>query len=181
MKPLINKAVHQFLKFRKRKTDQMRYQAISLQNKILHKVIQSGQKTQYGKQHKLNEVNCFKSYKEHIPLNTYEDLEPYITEMMMGKKNILTSQPVKWFAKSSGTTNSKSKYIPVTYSYLFNNHIKGNWDAVTFIYEQMPDAKIFSRKNLLMGGSIEPFSENPNVNTGDITGIMIKHIPTQSM
>lgn len=177
MKSLINKAVYQYLRLRKRKADQMRYNALPLQKKILNKILKKGKKTSYGYERSIQNVTGYKSFQKAIPINTYEDLEPYINDMMMGAKKVLTSEPVKWFAKSSGTTNSKSKYIPVTKSYLFNNHIKGNWDAVTFIYEQMPDAQIFSRKNLLMGGSIEPFHLNPEKIVGDITGIMIKHIP----
>ena len=177
MKSLINKVVYQYLRLRKRKADQMRYDALTLQKKVFKKILSNGKNTKYGYERFIQDVKDYKSFQESIPINTYEDLEPYIKEMMLGAKKVLTADSVKWFAKSSGTTNSKSKYIPVTKPYLFNNHIKGNWDAVTFIYEQMPDAQIFSRKNLLMGGSIEPYHLNPDKIVGDITGIMIKHIP----
>jgi len=177
MKSLVNTAVRQYLKFKKPRVRDLRYEAVKLQSVILQQIIKQGSQTVYGKNHHLNKLRSQKDFQSAVPVNSYEDLEPLIKRTMMGEQNLISSEKINWFAKSSGTTNSKSKYIPVSKKYLFNNHIQGNWDAVSFIYEQIPGAEIFSRKNLLMGGTIEAYSHNPNVMVGDITGIMIKHIP----
>jgi len=174
---LINTLVSQYLKLRKHKTNKMRYHAVQSQAQILKKIIKHGKGCSYGYDHYIQEVETASDFRQAIPVNQYTDLAPFIKRMMKGEKKLLCASPVKWFAKSSGTTDDRSKYIPVTNDYLFKNHIKGNWDMVTFIYDQTKDAQIFHRKNLLMGGSYKPWKGNPNVFVGDITGIMVQNIP----
>lgn len=177
MKPLVNKIVSQYLWYRKRVTNKMLHHAHEAQNQIFRRLIKQGQDCSYGYKHYIKDVNNYEAFKQAFPISQYEDLAPHIEEMMLGKKKLLCKDKVSWFAKSSGTSNDRSKYIPVTNNYLFKNHIKGFWDNVTFIYDQTKNAKIFQRKNLLMGGSYQPFEKNPKVFVGDITGIMIQNIP----
>ncbi len=177
MRDIYNKVIQKYMEYRYPQVDKMRTDPMEYQRKILSRIIKEGVDTEYGEKYCAKEIHTYQDFKEAIPLVQYEDLAEDIERMMLGERRILCKSRVKWFAKSSGTTNNRSKYIPVTKKYLFQNHIKGNWDAVTFVHKGFPDSKIFSRKNLLMGGSLEKYEKNPEVTLGDISAIMVTNIP----
>jgi hypothetical protein len=112
-----------------------------------------------------------------VPLSEYDDLEPYIKRMMDGAYNILWPGFVNWYAKSSGTTSKKSKFIPVPKENLRRNHIKGSWDVVTLLYKDIANAQMFENKNLVMGGSLSNYEHNPMTTYGDISAIMLYNMP----
>jgi hypothetical protein len=150
---------------------------ILAQRNIFKKILHYNLHTDYACINDLSSIADYTSFQKATPINTYDDLVPYVKRMMMGESNVLCRGKVKWYAKSSGTTKDKSKYIPVTKEFLFRNHIKANWDMVSFIYHHLPETKIFARKNLLMGGTLEPYAANSQSMIGDISAITIKHIP----
>ena len=108
-------------------------------------------------------------------MHDYEAMYPYIQKMMDDASDILIRGKVDWYAKSSGTTNARSKYIPVTKEYLRQGHLKCAWDAASHIYHEDSDAKLFANKNLIMGGSLEKL--NHNKISGDISAIILHHFP----
>ena len=114
MKAAVNKMVSYYLRYRQKKVDWMLYQAPIAQNKILQQIIKVGKGCIYGYDRHIHDVHDYNEFKEAIPVNTYLDLAPFIREMMLGKQKLLCSDAVHYFAKSSGTSDDKSKYIPVT-------------------------------------------------------------------
>ncbi|WP_455430653.1 GH3 auxin-responsive promoter family protein [Portibacter lacus] len=133
--------------------------------------------TEWGKRYNYKGINSPAQYRKEVPLNEYDDLEPYIKRMMNGSFNILWPGFVNWYAKSSGTTSSKSKFIPVPKENLRGCHIKGSWDVVTLLYKGRSDARIFERKNLVMSGSLSNYEGNHMTTYGDISAIMLYNMP----
>src|SRR5690606_16524876 len=122
-------------------------------------------------------IHNFRDFQNRFPVQDYEMLKPFIERMMKGEKNILWSTPVSWFAKSSGTTSDKSKFIPVSKEALRDCHFKCGMDVMTSYVEQFPDTKIFNGKGLVMGGSHEVFKVNNEVSFGDISAVMLQNMP----
>ena len=133
--------------------------------------------TEWGKQYDFSKIKTRKDFASCMPIQDYESLKPYIERMMLGEPDVLWGGEVKWFSKSSGTTSSKSKFIPVSSQNLRHCHIKGTWDTMSIIYNQLPHATQFRYKTLLMGGCIDPVPGNPRARTGDVSAIMIEHMP----
>ncbi|MDR0619871.1 MAG: GH3 auxin-responsive promoter family protein [Bacteroidales bacterium] len=138
-------------------------------------LIKKATKTEFGKKYHFDQIISVKEFQDKVPIHTYEDLAPYIERMMTGEKNILWPTPVKWFSKSSGTTNAKSKFIPVSKEALWNCHYKGGKDLYLFYSHAYPDTRILSGLSLALGGSLTSL---PNgIETGDVSAILMKNLP----
>ena len=148
-----------------------------VQARVLKELLLQGKHCQYGKQHQFNSIKDWNGYSK-LPLLNYENIKGDINKMMHGEKNVLWPGEVEWFAKSSGTTNDKSKFIPVPKVNLRNCHVKASWDSVSIIYHNNPDARIFADKSLIMGGSIERLPAHPNTKYGDVSAIMLHNMPS---
>ncbi len=173
---LFNKLIKRYLKYRLPRIAYIKQHPHQAQQKVLQTILKTCSQCAYAKTHHIS--NQPKDFFSNAPLVEYEDIAPLIDRMMLGEADILLPGTVKWFAKSSGTSNGRSKYIPVSDRYLINGHYKGSWDNVTIIYNANPDSRIFAQKNLLMGGSISPWPRNENIIVGDISGIIINSMPT---
>lgn len=167
---MLNSVVKRYLTTRIKQIERFVTDPHGTQQKVLQQVLDS------TVNHGLKEAK-YTAFKKTVPLSSYESLAPHIHDMMVGKQNTLTKKKIKWFSKSSGTSEGKSKFIPLSKSFLINNHIRASWFAAALVYDQNPKATIFKNKNLLMGGSIEHFPMNPKVQTGDISGFTISNIP----
>jgi len=150
---------------------------IDVQNEVLTEFIYQGKNTIWGKEHNFDEIHDTQSFANNMPISTYDDLFPYIDRMMHGEPNVLWPNVCQWFAKSSGTTSDKSKFIPVTPGMLKNAHVKSSWDTVTIMYNNRPNSKVFQNKNLILGGSIERFAPHPDTRFGDVSAIMLYNMP----
>lgn len=148
-----------------------------IQYKVLSQLLQQGSACAYGKKFDFAKIKTPSEYAQKVPLIDYEDIKQDIRRMMLGEKNVLWPGLVQWYAKSSGTTNDKSKFIPVPKSNLKNCHVKASWDSVSIIYHNHPNARIFAEKSLIMGGSIERLAENQNCKFGDVSAIMLHNMP----
>lgn len=144
---------------------------------LLSQFLHNARSTEWGKMHGFKHIRTPKDFARHVPIQDYESLKPYINRMMLGERNVLWSGQVKWFSKSSGTTNDKSKFIPVTIQNLKTCHLKGTWDLSALIYHNRPETTGFAGKMLVMGGSTEHFSPFPTTQFGDVSAIMLKHLP----
>lgn len=166
---VIKKRVHQIDLFRK--------YPIDVQREILEKLIQGGIDSEWGKKHDFQTINSYKDFKSKIELTTYEDLKPYIDRLLNGEQKVLWSSETKWFAKSSGTTSSKSKVVPVTKDALEECHQKGGKDLLSLYYHNFQNCKLYSGKHLIIGGSakINPISKDSF--TGDLSAILMKNLP----
>ena len=122
-----------------------------VQGKLRQHLIDSAKNTEFGKIYDFNSINNLKDFCTKIPLHTYEDLEPYITRMRSGEQNILWHTKIKWFAKSSGTTSSKSKFIPVSKEGIKDCHYKGGKDLLSLYCNNFPAKNIFDGKSLMLG------------------------------
>jgi len=148
-----------------------------VQKEIFSSILRKSENTEWGRKYGYSSISTWEDFDRKVPVSTYDQLQPYIGRMMHGEMDVLWPGKTGWFSKSSGTTNDKSKFIPVSIENLKKCHFKGSWDVLTLAYENKPDANIFGGKNLVMGGTVEPFSEYPETMIGDISGIMIKNSP----
>ena len=144
---------------------------------LLKQLIQATRHTTWGRQFDYTSIKSYDSFRERVPIQNYESLKPYIRRMMHGEKDVLWSGQVRWYAKSSGTTSDKSKFIPITRQNLKQCHIRGTWDSMTLFYHNRPDARQFECKSMLMGGALEHFEPYPKSIYGDVSAIMIHHMP----
>lgn len=177
MKTIFNRLISFYLDRRYKQIEQYMANPIETQDRVWEKLMVAGRETEYGKRHGFKNIKNQSTYSRQIPLVDYENIRNDIQRMMHGEKDILWPGEVSWFSKSSGTTSDKSKFIPVSQEKLLNNHIKSSWDVVNFLYNYKPDSRIFADKNLVMGGSLTPFSEYPKTIYGDISAIMLKNMP----
>ena len=175
MLALTDKILLSYFKIRQRKIDKVHSNAAQYQGKILTRILDANKNTEFGKAHAFSELGSYEDYSSAIPVRRYEDYFPYIERMMGDEDNILCSDKIEWFAKSSGTSTGRSKYIPVSHKYLLNGHLKCAWDAASLIYNEDNRARLFADKSLIMGGSVERLDSGKHA--GDISGIIIKHFP----
>ena len=166
-----------YLQQRMSRIQQFMQQPHQVQERVLKALLAGSKHTQWGKQYGYRQIQTSTAYAHQVPISDYEDLKPYIQRMMHGEKDVLWSGQVKWFAKSSGTTSDKSKYVPLTDQNLWTCHIRGNWDATTVLYHNNPNARNFADKNLLMVGSLETFEPYPKTTIGDVSAIMAHRMP----
>ncbi len=150
-----------------------------VQQEVLHQLIGKAKNTVYGKEHGFGSIKNHRQFKEQVPLVSYEDLMPYLSRILQGESNILWPTKIKWFAKSSGTTGTNSKLIPVSPEGLEQCHYQGGRDMLALYINNYPDAKLFSGKNLSIGGSQENNFTNRNNGfyTANISAIVMKNLP----
>ena len=150
--------------------------AEALQHQVLEHLLEQGRKTEYGRNHLLNNTHTYDQYVRNVPVNTYEELKSDIDRMRHGEASVLWPGNVKWYAKSSGTTNDKSKFIPVSYDGLQHIHYQGGRDVVAFYLRNHPDSRIFDGKSLILGGSHAANYNLPGSLVGDLSAILIENI-----
>lgn len=170
-----NTLIKGYLKYRSTRISAMCTTPYELQKDILRELIQALKQTQYGKDIDAVGIDNIAAFRKRVPLTRYEDLFPYIEKMMSGEMDQLYPGQVNWFAKSSGTTNDKSKYIPITDDNLFDNHVAASWDAMSILYKNRKDSRNFEGKNLIMGGSLTHLNET--ITVGDVSAILLNRMP----
>ena len=166
------------LYFQPRRRELERYinKGEEMQHEILQYLVKHGKDTEYGRKYLFSTINNYNDFAQNIPLNTYEELKGYIERMRHGERNILWPGQVKWYAKSSGTTNDKSKFIPITHEGLQNVHYQGGKDVLAYYLSNNPNSKLFSGKGLILGGSHSPNYNFSNSLVGDLSAILIENI-----
>ena len=147
-----------------------------LQHEVLKKLIERGKNTEYGRTHLFNNINSYENFVSNVSVNTYEELKGDIDRMRHGEENVLWRGQVKWYAKSSGTTNDKSKFVPVSQDGLNHIHYQGGKDVVALYLMMNPGSKIFDGKGLILGGSHSPNYNIANSLVGDLSAILIENI-----
>jgi hypothetical protein len=166
---VIKKRLHQIELFRKYPED--------VQHELFEKLMEQGCQTAYGKEHQFSRIKSYQDFKELVPLNNYESLKPWIDRLMEGEQYLLWSQETKWFAKSSGTTSDRSKFIPVTKESLEDCHYKGGKDLLALYYENFPNRKLYKGKHLIIGGSAQVLPVADDAYQGDLSAIILKNLP----
>lgn len=161
---------------RLRELDRYATQAQQLQLNVLKRLLSKASDTKWGHQHAYSNTLSYERFAQQTPVNTYEDLKGYIDEMRQGKTDLLWPGKVKWYAKSSGTTNDKSKFIPVSKDGLHDIHYAGGTDCVTWYLRNNPKSRLFDGKALILGGSHAPNYNQKNSLVGDLSAILIENI-----
>ena len=149
---------------------------LQLQQKALEHLVERGRNTEYGQKHSFNSIKNYDDFAGMVPLNTYEELKGDIDRMRHGEQSVLWPGQVKWYAKSSGTTNDKSKFIPVSAEGLQAMHYQGGKDAVAMYLANNPKSKLFDGRALILGGSHSPNYNLPGSLVGDLSAILIENI-----
>jgi len=167
--------LRRYFRYRQWRIDRVVAKVPFYQRRLLKKILLRQQNSDYGLRYDFAAIKDYADFRNAVPLVKYEDLAETILEMMDGKDNALVTEKVQWFAKSSGTTSGRSKFIPVTKNYLINGHLKCTWTTASAIYHEDPTARLFADKNLIMGGSLEDLGGGRTV--GDISAIMLKNFP----
>jgi hypothetical protein len=147
------------------------------QREVLQDLVTSAQYTEFGRQYRFSELFNIKSFKDAVPVHEYDDLKPYIERMMQGEQNILWNTPVYWFAKSSGTTSDKSKFIPVSEESLEDCHFKAAKDVLTMYYQYNPESALLTGKGLVIGGSHNINPMNNEAQYGDLSAVLLQNTP----
>ena len=150
---------------------------IAAQREVLQDLITSAQYTEFGRKYDFEKLFSIKQYKKNVPVHEYDDIKPYILRMMNGEENILWNTPVNWFAKSSGTTSDKSKFIPISDESLTDTHFKASKDVLTNYYKNFPDSDLLTGKSLVVGGSHQVHQVNDDIHYGDLSAVLMQNTP----
>ncbi len=148
-----------------------------VQEEWFQQLIATAQHTEWGRKYRYDSIFTQREFKERVPIQTYDTLKPYIQRMLNGEQNILWPSEVKWFAKSSGTTSDRSKFIPVTDESLEECHFKGGKDLLTIYCNNRPETRMFTGKCLVLGGSSQINQLNEESFYGDLSAVLIKNLP----
>ncbi len=151
--------------------------AEEIQLEVMQHLIDKAKDTEWGREHDFASIHSYADFASHIPVNSYEELKGYIHRMREGESDILWPGKVQWFAKSSGTTNDKSKFIPVSKEGLKDIHYKGGTDCISSYLAIRPKSKLFKGKSLILGGSHAPNLNTPSTLVGDLSAILIENVP----
>lgn len=174
---MITSIVHKFLDSKYRQVDHFIQKPVATQEAVLKHLLDKGRNTLIGTEYNFDTINNKDDFRNSVPVFHYEDLRPYLDKIILeGKQNILWNRPVHWFAMSSGTTEDKSKYIPVTRESLTEGHYRCGEQMLAIYAQANPNAKFFFGKTLVLGGSKQINSIGDGVFTGDISAILIKNL-----
>ena len=168
--------VGKFLTPRLKKLEMYDTYAASIQREVLRKLVEKGAQTEWGHTHGFSTIKTYDDFAKSSGVNNYDDLKGYIDRMRHGEKDILWPGQVKWYAKSSGTTNDKSKFIPVSADGLKKIHYAGGTDCVAYYLASNPKSRMFGGKGLILGGSHAPNYNLPGSLVGDLSAILIENL-----
>ncbi|PZD78658.1 GH3 auxin-responsive promoter family protein [Mesonia sp. K7] len=174
--PIVNSIASWFLKKRIHQMELFIKYPNEVQEELLHQLISKAKDTEIGKQYDFKSIANYQEFKERVPIFEYEEFEPLIERSRRGENNIFWPSTIKWFAKSSGTTNAKSKFIPVSTESLEDCHYAASKDLLCLYLNNNPNSKLFTGKGLRLGGSKELYKENGTV-FGDLSAILIDNMP----
>ncbi len=174
---LFSPAISRLARFRNWHIEHWITNPIATQREVLQDLVTHGQYTEFGRKYGFKELFNIRKFKEHVPIHEYEDLKPYIDRLMQGDENITWNTPANWFAKSSGTTNDKSKFIPITKESLEACHFQGAKDVLTLYYNYNTESDLLTGKGLVIGGSHQISKMNEDVQYGDLSAVLLQNTP----
>src|SRR5690606_22833679 len=165
---ILKKRIHQIELFMKYPNE--------VQEELLFQLLRTAENTVLGKKYGFSSIKSYETFAKTVPVVTYEELQPYIERARKGEPNIFWHTPIKWFAKSSGTTDAKSKFIPVSNEALEDCHFKAGKDMLCLYLNNNEDSQLFTGKSLRLGGSHQIYEDN-NTYFGDLSAILIENMP----
>ncbi|HXD79528.1 MAG TPA: GH3 auxin-responsive promoter family protein [Puia sp.] len=174
---LLSPAISRLARLRLGRIEEWIRNPIAVQREVLQHLVTSAQYTEFGRKYDFSRTYTIRDFKHAVPIHDYDDLKPYIQRIMAGEQNILWNTPITWFAKSSGTTSDKSKFIPVSEESLQDCHYKGAKDVLTMYYDFNPDSDLLTGKGLVIGGSHTISQVNEDVHIGDLSAVLLHNSP----
>jgi hypothetical protein len=150
---------------------------VAVQREVLQELVTAAQYTEFGRKYNFSKLFSLREFKKNVPIHEYNDLKPYIERMMNGEENILWNTPVTWFAKSSGTTSDKSKFIPISEESLQQNHFQASKDLLSNYYKNFPSSDLLTGKGLVVGGSHQISKVNDEIQYGDLSAVLMQNSP----
>lgn len=174
---LLSPAISRLARLRMWRIESWMQNPVTAQREVLQDIVTSAQYTQYGHQHQFSKLFSVRDFKNTVPVCEYDDLKPWIERMMNGEENVLWPTPVNWFAKSSGTTSDKSKFIPVSEESLKEGHYKAAKDVLTLYYNNFPSSDLLTGKGLVIGGSHNVHQLNDEIQYGDLSAVLMQNAP----
>jgi hypothetical protein len=168
--PFLNKVLSWFLKQRISQIEHFK-------EYVFKKLIVSAKNTEWGKKYDYESIKTIEDYQSRVPVSDYDLIKPYIERLRKGERNLLWPTEIKWFAKSSGTTSDKSKYIPVSNEALEDCHFKGGKDMLSIYCHNNPETEVFNGKGVVLGGSNKISEFNSNSYFGDLSAIILQNFP----
>ena len=174
--PLVNSIASWFLKKRIHQMELFIKYPHEVQNELLKNLLSKARNTEFGKRYDFSEINSYETFRQRVPIQKYEDYQEVIERSRKGESNIFWPTPIKWFAKSSGTTSAKSKFIPVSQDSLEECHYAAGKDLLCIYLNNNPQSQLFTGKSLRLGGSKELYQEN-GTSYGDLSAILIDNMP----
>jgi GH3 auxin-responsive promoter len=176
--PLLNSIASWLMVKRLHQIDLFRKHPHEVQIETFLKLIESGRETEFGSKYNFENIENIEQFRREVPIQSYEELKPWIERLRRGEQFLLWPTEVKWFAKSSGTTSDKSKFIPVTEESLRDCHYKGGKDMITLYCSNYPEHQLFTGKNLALGGSHQTdYFDRYETYHGDVSAIIIQNLP----
>lgn len=174
---LINTLVGLINHSRLHQIDNFRRNPVKVQEETLLRLVNTAKDTEFGKSKNFKRIKNYSDFSKNVPIHTYEEYKPYVEKIMNGEKNICWPNETKWFAKSSGTTADKSKFIPITKESLEECHMQSGKDIYLLYIDKKPNTKVFVGKSLVIGGSTNINMNFENSYSGDLSAILIKNLP----
>jgi len=174
---LLSPAISRLARLRMWRIESWMNNPVAAQREVLQDLVTTAQYTQFGHQYSFEKLFNIRDFKSTVPVREYDDFKPYIERMMLGEENILWPTPVKWFAKSSGTTSDRSKFIPVSEESLKDGHYKASKDVLTLYYNNFPASDLLTGKGLVIGGSHTVNQLNDEIQFGDLSAVLMQNAP----
>lgn len=152
---------------------------IEVQHELFNHLIGTAKNTEFGKEHGFESIKNVADFRRNVPVRDYTAMYPYIEKVMRGRQNVVWPTEIKWFAKSSGTTSSRSKFIPVSKEALEGCHYKGGKDTMAIYFHNFPETKLFTGKSLIIGGSqqVNKMDKSDTSYYGDVSAVLMKNMP----
>ena len=174
---LLSSAISKLARMRLWRIENWSNHPVAAQREVLQDLVTSAQYTEFGKKYGFSKLFSVKEFKKRVPIHEYDDIKPYILRMMDGEDNVLWNTPVKWFAKSSGTTSDKSKFIPISEESLHQNHYQASKDVLSNYYRNFPSSDLLTGKGLVVGGSHQISKVNDEIQYGDLSAVLMQNSP----
>ncbi|HLP38526.1 GH3 auxin-responsive promoter family protein [Lacibacter sp.] len=174
---LLSPAISRLARLRMWRIESWMNNPVAAQREVLQDLVTTAQYTQFGHQYKFAKLFNLREFKNTVPVHEYDDIKPYIERMMQGEENVLWPTPVTWFAKSSGTTSDKSKFIPVSDESMKDGHFKASKDVLTLYYNNFPASDLLTGKGLVIGGSHNIYPFNEEIQFGDLSAVLMQNAP----
>lgn len=178
MRRLLNLAFNALMAKRMARIEAIETQPHVLQERIFESLLKMARLTDWGRQHNMLEIKNYEQFSERLPISEYEEMYPWIERHLRGENGVLWPEPLIGFSKSSGTTNARSKFIPVSRQALHETHYAGGKDLIAIHLQKHPHSRMFTSPNLAVGGSLQPNPFGGSLQIGDVSALIMKNLPS---